>query len=87
VRAEPATAFASAAEPLKTSLNASIAADLAIASRIDTVYQGDTADASHYFSENIRLSGAATRAKSAFLSEHNSGRRRLLGRSPLDVQY
>jgi len=79
--------FATSAELLKTSLNASIADDLAIASWIDAIYSGDRASASRYFSENIRLSAAATTAKTAFLSEYNSVRRRLLGRAPLNVQY
>lgn len=88
VTAAPAPpAFASSAERLKTSLNASIADDLAIASWIDAIYYGDSASADRYFHENIRLSAAATRAKGAFLSEYNDVRSSLLGRAPLDVQY
>ena len=69
VSATPAPpAFAASAERLKTSLNASIADDLAIASWIDAIYYGDSASADRYFHENIRLSAAATRAKGAFLA-------------------
>jgi S1-C subfamily serine protease len=88
VTATPAPpAFETSAELLKTSLNASIADDLAIANWIDAVYFGDSAGASRYFSENIRLSAAATEAKDSFLAEYNRARQRLLGRAPLEVQY
>ena len=88
VTANPAPpAFASSAELLKESSNASISDDLAIANWIDATYYGDSAAASRYFAENIRLSAAATRAKAAFLSEYNDVRSSLLGRAPLDVQY
>jgi hypothetical protein len=79
--------FAYAAELLKNSLNISIADDLAIESWIDAVFAGDSGSAARYWQENVRLSARATQAKSVFLSQYNSVRKRVLGRPPLDVQY
>ena len=81
------SAFQPAAALLRHALSLSIADDLAIESWIDATYQGDTAGASRYFHSNIRLSATATAAKQAFLTEYNRQRKRLLDRSPLDVQF
>jgi S1-C subfamily serine protease len=84
---DPPSAFARSAALLKASLIAALADDLAVQDWIDAKYRGDDAAANAAWQRNISESDKATAAKTRFLSEYNTVRKRLLHLAPLDVAY
>jgi S1-C subfamily serine protease len=83
----PPSQFGNAFSLLHKSILLSLNDDLAIRDWIQDLINGDQAAADSDWQRQLALSGQASAAKSAFLSEYNGLRSRLLHLSPLQINY